>query len=243
MKPIILFAVLLFLVACRKTPQPVEVDLSTSLVLNMAQSALSLGQVDSADVAFRKVGSSETSKAKFVKKAASLVASLGSLAPGTWNADVELYTRAVNGQSNQYKLIKGILVTEEKTGVVIPGPGVTSGNGWLKRHVKASAGNEVVVIIPDEVYDSYFEFRTKKPGRYAMGIQREAINVNHLVSQETWACTDACFNGREQLINNDYFMPFAQAILSSPWTRNEISIAVLNGQQETILEYDRTWVQ
>ncbi|RYZ48470.1 MAG: hypothetical protein EOO14_22060, partial [Chitinophagaceae bacterium] len=209
MKPIIPFVVLFFLAACSKTPHREQEDLSTSLVLNMAQSVLSLSQVDSADVVFRKVGSSETSKAKFVKKAGSLAVPLSPLAPGTWNADVELYTRAVNGTSNQYKLVKGILVTEEKTGVVLPGPGAVSGNGWLKRHVKASAGNEVVVIVPDEVYDSYFEFRAKTTGLYAMGIQREAINVNHLVKQETWACTNACFNGNGQLINNDHFMPFA----------------------------------
>ena len=242
LKQLIILTALVVLFACQKKTHREE-PVSSSLVLNLAQSALTVGQVDSADVVFRKVGSSETSKAKFVKQGTTLAASLTTLAPGTWNADVEVYTRAVAGQSNQYKLIKAILVTAEKTNVEVQGPGATPGNGWLKRHVKASAGNEVVVIVPDEVYDAYFEFRAKAGGRYALGIQREAINVNFVVAQKTWACANACFNAQGVLVNTDYFMPFTQTILSEPWTRNLVSIAVVNEQLQTVLQYDRTWTQ
>ncbi|MBB1284558.1 hypothetical protein HRH25_09255 [Flavisolibacter sp. BT320] len=243
MKPIITLAVLCLLFACSKKQHREEEISSASLVLNLSQSVLSIGQVDSADVVFRKPGSSETSKAKFARQGTNLAASLQLLTPGTWNADVEVYTRAVNGQSNQYKTVQSILVTEARARVEIPGPRATPGNGWLKRHVKASTGNEVVVIVPDEVYDSYFEFRAKPGRRYVLGIQREAINVNYVVEQKTWACASACFNAQGLIIDTEHFMPFTQAILASPWTRNEISIGVLNEQQESVLIYDRTWVQ
>lgn len=242
MKPILTFTLLVFLFACSKKPNP-EVSTPASLVLHLAQSALTIQQVDSADVMFRRVNSSETRQAKFAKGLTNMAASLQSLTPGTWNADVEVYTKSVAGQSNQYKFIKPVLVTENMTDVEIPGPGTTSGNGWLKRHVKWSTGNEVAVIVPEEVYDSYFEFRTKAQHKFALGIQREAINVNYMVDSKTWACANTCFNAQGQIINIDHFMPFTQTILSEPWTESLISISVVNDRQETILEYDRTWRQ
>jgi hypothetical protein len=241
-KYIITFAVLVVLFSCRKKDRQEEPETSR-LVLNLQQSALGIQHVDSADVVFRKVGTSETVKEKFVKNGGTLTASLKSLTPGTWNADVEVYTRAVNGLSNQYKIIKPVQVTGEPTAVEIPGPGTTSGNGWLKRNVKASAGNEVVVIVPDDVYDSYFEFRTKTAGRYVFGIQREAIKTNYLVTQKSWTCTETCLDGQRQIIDSNHFMPFTQTILSSAWTSNRISIGVINDRMEMILDYDRTWEQ
>lgn len=241
MKKIVLYTVLIIIVSCSKKDH--EDTSSTGLVLNLRQSALKVHDVDSADVVFRKVGSNETIKEKFVKHADELRTSLKSLSSGTWNADIEVYTKAVNLESNQYKRIQSILIADEKTRVEITGPGVTSGNGWIKRHVKASTGNEVVVIVPDEVYDSYFEFRAKKSGKYAFGIQREAIKNNFLVKQKIWTCTDACLTPQGQLLDVNHFMQFVQTILSSPWTRNEISISVVNEQLEMILEYDRTWLQ
>jgi len=243
LKRIILYAVLVIICSCSKKNHQEEEVTPTGLVLNLRQSALKVQDIDSADVVFRKLGSSETIKEKFVKQADELRASLKRLSPGTWNADVEVYTKAVNLSSNQYKRIQPIQVADEKTMVDIAGPGTTPGNGWLKRHVKESAGNEVVVIVPDDVYDSYFEIRARKSGKYAFGIQREAIKTNFLVAQKTWACTGACLDAQGQLTNIDYFMPFTQTIFSSPWTRNEISIAVINEQMEMILDYDRTWLQ
>jgi hypothetical protein len=239
---IILYTFLVVIFSCSKKDHQQEPAAPTGLVLNLRQSALKIQNVDSADVVFRKAGTNETIKKKFVKHAGVLIASLKTLSPGTWNADVEVYTRAINLQSNQYKIIKPILVTGEKTEAQITGPGTTSGDGWLKRNVKASAGNEVVLILPDDVYDSFFEFRAKNSGKYVFGIQREAINTNFVVAQETWACTDVCLDGQRQITDIDHFVPFTQTILSSSWTKNAISIGVMNEQMAMILEYDRTWL-
>ena len=242
LKRIIIYTFLVVLFACCKKTRQIDPQTAT-LVLNLRQSVLTIQQVDSADVVFRKVGTSQIIREKFLKKNEALTASLKALPPGTWNADVEVYTKAVNRQSHQYKIIKPVQVTGEMAAVEIEGPGATAGNGWLKRNVKASAGDEVVVIVPDEVYDSYFEFRSKTAHNYVYGIQREAINVNYVVAQETWICTTSCFDSQRRIVDSNHFMPFTQTILSSPWTRNEISISVLNDQQEMVLEYDRTWMQ
>ena len=210
-------------------------------MIQLGQSALPVQQVDSADVVFRKVGTNQTVSEKFVKKTAGLAASLEALTPGTWTADVEVYTLGVNGHSLQYKAIQPVQITGEKKEVNLPGPGTAPGISWLKRNVRTSANNEVVVIVPDEVYDSYFEFRARTDRKYVFGIQREAINVNYLVAQESWVCKETCLDTRRQIVDINHFMPFTQTILSSPWTRNEISIAVLNESGEALLEYDRTW--
>lgn len=225
------------LIACSK---PVE-DKTSKLVIDLQQSAITIDQIDSADVVFRKTGTNTQVKQRFVRTVQGLIAPLRSLTPGSWNADIEVYTKAVNQQSNQYVFIKPILITEQVTDTQIPGPGSTSGNGWVKRHVKASAGNQVVLIVPEEVYDSYFEFRSKAQGPLIFGIQREAINVNYVVDQKTWVCTNACLNAEGRIADINHFMPFTQTILSEPWAKNEISISVLNNKNEELLEYHRIW--
>lgn len=237
---IIGLAVITGLISCKK-----PADLKTSkLVIDLQQSALAINQVDSADVVFRKTGTDTKVRQRLVKTAQNkLITALHSLTPGTWNADIEVYTKAVNRQSNQYIIIKPILITEEITDIQIAGPDATSGGGWIKRHVKASADNEVVVIVPEEVHDSYFEFRSKTQRKLILGIQREAINVNYVVDHKSWICTNACFNVEGRITDITYFMSFTQAILSSPWTSNDISIGVFTEKNEELLTYDRTWNQ
>ncbi|MBO9566370.1 MAG: hypothetical protein J7621_26585 [Niastella sp.] len=227
------------LIACKK---PVDFKVS-KLVVDLQQSAVSINTIDSADVVFRKVGTDTKVRQRLSKTAQGLIASLHSLTPGTWNADIEVYTKSVNRQSNQYVIIKPILITGEIADIKIAGPGATSGNGWIKRHVKASADNEVVVIVPEEVYDSYFEIRSRSQKRLILGIAREAINVNYVVDHKTWTCTNACFDAEGRITDINHFMSFTNNILSSPWTENEISIAVLSEKNEELVNYDRTWNQ
>jgi hypothetical protein len=242
MHPIKVFIGLIVITGMISCSKPVEPKTSR-LVVNLQQSAIAIDNIDSADVVFRKVGTNIKVKQHFVKTAQNLVASLQSLTPGTWNADIEVYTKAINRQSNQYVIIKPVLIMEEANDLQITGPGTTSGNGWVKRHVKASVGNEVVVIIPDEVYDSYFEFRSKLQEPLVLGIQREAIKTNYLVAMKTWVCTNACLNAEGRIADLNHFMPFTQTILSTAWNRNEINISVFNNKNEELLTYDHTWNQ
>lgn len=223
--------------ACSK---PVE-DNTAKLVIDLQQSAVSINQIDSADVVFRQAGTNALVRQRFVKTMQNLMAPLRALTPGAWNADIEVYTKTVNRQSNQYVFIKSILVTEQMKSTQIPGPGSASGNGWVKRHVKANAGNQVVLIISDDVYDPYFEVRSKEQGPLVFGVQREAINVNHVVDLKSWACTNTCLNAEGRIIDANHFMPFTQTIFSSPWTRNEISISVINNKNEELLELEHIW--
>lgn len=233
---------LIMMIAPISCSKPDE-DNTSKLVIDLQQSAINVKQVDSADVVFRKTGTNIQAKQHCIKTSQGLAASMGSLTPGTWNADIEVYTKAINQQSNQYVSIKPVLITEQVRETRIPGPGAASGNGWLKRHVKASAGNQVVLIVAEEVYDSYFEFRSKTTEPLVFGIQREAININYRVDVETWACTNTCLNEAGRITDINHFMPFTQTILSSPWTRNEINISVLNAKSEQLVVYERIWNQ
>lgn len=242
MHPIIRFTGLIVITGMLSCSKPIEYKTS-KLVVDLQQSAITIDNIDSADVVFRKTGTNTTIKQHFIKTGQNLAASLQSLTPGSWNADIEVYTKAVNQQSNQYVFIKSILITEGVNDLQVAGPASTSGNGWVKRHVKASAGNGVVVIIPDDVYDSYFEFRSKLQEPLILGIQREAINVNYVVALKTWACTNACLNAERRIADINHFMPFTQTILSEAWNRNGIHISVFNDKSEELLTYDRTWNQ
>lgn len=228
---------LLAMVSCSKSGD--DVPQKGSLVINLQQSVISINDIDSAGVVFRKTGTNIKERRAFSKKAQQLAATLQGLTPGTWNADIEIYTKASNRLSNQYVIIKPILIEEKIEDVQVAGPGT----GWIKRNVKASAGNEVVVIVPDDVYDSYFEIRSRKNQRLYVGIQREAINVNHEVADKTWVCNNDCFNAEGRIVDIDHFMPFTQTIMNTPWTKNEISIGVLDENSQELVLYDRSWNQ
>lgn len=234
-------AALLATVSCDKRDDPPPAPPKAELVLNLGSSVLKPAEVDSADVVFRKTGTGTSIRARFEKTTQHLVASIGSLSPGTWNADIEVYTKTINQASNQYVIITPVQVGAGNVGIA--GPGATPSNGWVKRHVKASAGNEIVVIVPDNPYDAWFEFRTRAPKPYIFGIQREAINVNYVVSQKSWVCNTNCLDAANRITNLTHFLPFTQTVQASPWTENRISIAVLNDKSETLLEYERTWNQ
>lgn len=232
---------LLAAASCTKGDDPPPAPPKGELVIELQSSVLKPADIDSADVVFRKTGTGVSVRERFEKTAQDLVASTRSLSPGTWNADIEVYTKTINQASNQYVIITPVQVAAGNIGIA--GPGATPSNGWVKRHVKASAGNEIVVIVPDNPYDAWFEFRTCAPKPYIFGIQREAINVNYVVSQKNWVCSTNCLDAANRITNLTHFLPFTQTVQASPWTENRISIAVLNDKSETLLEYDRTWNQ
>lgn len=238
MTGIVVLAVVTGIISCKK-----PVDFRTSkLVIDLQQSAITVNQVDSANVVFRKIGTDLRVRQRLVKTAQNkLMIALHQLSPGTWHADIEVYTKAVNRQSNQYVIITPIQITGELADVRLTGPGATSGGGWVKRHVRASAGNEVVLIVPDDVYDAYFEFRSATARKLVLGIQREAINVNYVVDHKTWACTNACFDGEGCIADNNYFLPFVTNTRAHPWTSNSISIGVFTEKSEELVSYDRTY--
>lgn len=225
------------MISCSKP----RVHKTAQLVVDLQQSAITIDNIDSADVVFRQTGTNIIVKQHFVKTAQNLTVSLQSLTQGSWNTDIEVYTKAINQQSNQYVFIKPIDITGEELDVQVAGPGPNSGNGWVKRHVKASAGNEVVVIVPEDVYDPYFEFRSKVKEPLIFGIQRQAININYLVDLKTWTCTNACLNTEGRIADINQFMPFTQSIRTASWTTSEINIGVFNEKNEELLTYDRTW--
>ncbi|WP_276485664.1 hypothetical protein [Paraflavitalea pollutisoli] len=231
--------------ACSKSDGPTQPPVADpkGFTIDLQSSAVSMPNIDSADVIFRLVGSSTRVQERLVKKDNKLIASTKTLTPGTWNADVEIYTKTVNQLSQQYVLIKAILIADQPQDISIAGPSATNGNGWIKRNVKSSANGQVVILVPEDVYDSWFEFRSKTAAKLLLGVQREAINVNYVVDEKSWSCASNCPMTEGRLNNNAHFMSFTANIMTSPWTRNSISMAVINEKQEVLLEYDRDWIK
>lgn len=238
----ILVATLGSFAACSKSDNPTPPPAARQgFIIDLQSSAVAIGNIDSADVVFRLSGSNTRVQERFVKKDNKLVASTKTLTGGTWHADIELYTKSVNQLSHQYTIIKPIEIAATPQEIILAGPGATNANGWVKSNVKASAGNEVIIIVPDNIYDPRFEFRAKTPNKLAFGMQREAINVNYLVAEKSWACANNCTFTEGRLTNNTHFLSFTESIKTSPWTSTAISLAVFNEKSEILLEYDRTW--
>lgn len=176
---------------------------------------------------------------RFTKSSQGLETDISDMASGDWTANVDVFTKTVNHESIQFVYIGSVTLTDTPDQIEWNGPG--SGNGWMKRHVKTTDGNGVVVIIPDDVYDPYIEFRFNDPQVKGFGAQRSAINVNYLIANKSWTCGSACLNGQKKVINNIEFMPFINTIHVQPWTRNEISISIFNQSIDEMLEWDFTW--
>jgi hypothetical protein len=237
----LIFPVLMIaLFACVKDPPGTP---PTKLRINLQGTALSGDDVDSADLVLRGQGGVVKTIKLSLLTTASMEFWWRNLPAGMYTADIEVYTKAGNSKSLQYVLIKPVILSGMDTTIVWTGPAAQSGTGWAKRHVQATANNDIVVIIPDDVYDPYFEIRVKRPYWNNFQIERLALAGSAVVAFKTWKCQSQCFTNGYRITNKDFFLPFTQTIQGSNWTENNISISVGSHPDQQYVDFEKTWHQ
>lgn len=212
------------------------------LVLKLGPGGLPMDRIDSANVVLRRQGTTIPYFFRLQKGVNQLEAEIDGLRADEWTADFEIYTIALANKSVQIVSTKPVTIGSAET-VTIEGPVDPPGNGWKARRVKATDGNDIVVIIPFDVTDPYFEIRTKGLQWNFFGVQRTATYGSAVVAFEDWTCGNSCPGNDRLIFDKTTFLPFTQTIQNTSWDKNEIAVTVANLQTQEYIEFGHEWFQ
>ena len=231
-------------ISCNKnndTIQPVPV-VEKKLVINLQNSIVRTEEIDSASVVLRKQGSINPVFQRLIKGLNTLETTIDGLSAGEWTAELDLYTKK-QPDGNSYQLVanKTFTITSGTGIVTITGPSLQATDGWKKQLVLSTSDNDIVVIIPVDVTDPYFEIRTKGLQWNLFSVERTAVNGTAVVANKKWICNNDCPGDDRLIYNSDAFVSFTEIIKTSPWTRNEIVITVGNIQNQQYNDFVHEW--
>lgn len=231
-------------ISCNKnndTIQPVPV-VEKKLVINLQNSIVKTEEIDSASVVLTKQGSLNPVFQRLIKGLNTLETTIDGLSAGAWTAELDLYTKKQpDGKSYQLVANKPFTITSGTGIVTITGPSLQATDGWKKRLVLSTTDNDIVVIIPVDVTDPYFEIRTKGLQWNLFSVERTAVNGTAVVANKKWVCNNDCPGDDRLIYNSDTFVSFTEIIKTSPWTRNEIVISVGNIQNQQYNDFVHEW--
>lgn len=227
------------IISCKKDSVNDHADVK--LIVDLHNHLIAVSDVDSANVVLRK-GSSTPFFFRFQKGANKLEALIDGLPNGQYTADIDIYTNKMqSGKSYQFVSTRAITITNNAGEIVTDGPDNPGPDGWSARRVHATSDNDIVVIIPLDVNDPYFEVRTKDLNWDFFGVERLALDGSVVVAHETWTCNNDCPGNDRLIFNKTHFLPFTEEIRQKAWTKNEIMITVGNLQQQVYHEFSNVW--
>lgn len=232
-------------VSCKKDDLPRDPDFDQELVINLEGTIISVNDVDSANVVFRKNGTGTPIFQRLIKGQKNLSTITDGMSTGQWLVEVDVYTKKDNlGKSRQYLLNKTITLSKDNDITEIKGPVALGGNDpWKPRAVLSTSTNEIVVLVPLDITDPYFEIRSSNPYWHFFGVERTAFSGNALVAQKTWSCQQGCVRPDKLLFDKDTFKPFTDKIKTNNWDRSEIIITVGNTTGQEYNEFSYNWQQ
>ena len=231
-------------ISCSKTTNPIAEPEPTEkkIVINLVNSSVKTEQIDSANIVFKKQGSLNPVFQRLIKGTNTLETTIDGLAAGEWTAELDLYTKKqADGKSYEHIASKPFTITSGTSTITINGPTLQTADGWKKRLVLSTSDNDIVVIIPVDVTDPYFEIRTKELQWNFFSVERTAVSGNAIVANKKWVCNNDCPGNDRLIYNSDEFIPFTEIIKTSSWTRNDIVISVGNLQNQQFNDFVHQW--
>src|SRR5262245_23121988 len=101
-------------VSCKKDDIPNDPDFDQELVINLEGTIISVNDVDSANIVFRKNGTGTPYFHRLIKGTKSLTTITDGLSTGQWLVEVDVYTKKDQlGKSRQYLLNKTITLSKD----------------------------------------------------------------------------------------------------------------------------------
>ena len=231
------------IISCKKDNDISPTDpVEKKLVINLQNSVVNTADIDSANVVLKKQGSLNPVFQRLIKGTTTLETTIDGLPAGEWTAELDLYTKKqTDGKSYEHIATKTFTITAGTGIITINGPSLQSTDGWKKRLVLSTTDNDIVVIIPVDVTDPYFEIRTKGFQWNFFSVERTALSGTAVVANKKWICNNDCPGNDRLIYNSDEFVSFTEIIKTSPWTRNEIVISVGNIQNQQYNDFVHQW--
>lgn len=227
--------------SCRKENNKPEPGIK-KLVVKLDDHIILATDIDSANVVLRRSGTNTPFFLRFEKKYDRLEATIDGLPAGEYSADLELYTNEMPSLNYyQFVSIRQIDITAGTNDVVIEGPDELGPDGWSARKVISTTFREIVVLIPLDVNDPYFEVRRKGTNWNFVGVERVATQGAAVVAHKNWQCENNCAAIGDIFYDNNIFQPFTETIQNANWTKNTILITVANTQTQEFNEFEHQW--
>jgi hypothetical protein len=232
------------IISCNKTTNPIPEPKPTEnkFVVNLVNSIVKTEDIDSANIVFKKQGSFNPVFQRLIKNTNTLETTIDGLSAGEWTAELDLYTRKqANGKSYEHIASKPFTITSGTGTISIDGPTMQTVDGWKKRLVLSTSDNDIVVIIPVDVTDPYFEIRTSGLQWNFFSVERTAVSGTAVVANKKWVCNNDCPGNDRLIYNSNEFIPFTDIIKTSSWTRNDIVISVGNLRNQEFNDFVHEW--
>jgi len=231
-------------ISCSKTTNPIAEPEPTEkkIVINLMNSMVKAEDIDSATIIFKKQGSLNPVFQRLIKNSNTLETTTDGLSAGEWTAELDMYTKKqADGKSYEHIASKPFTITSGTGTIAINGPTNQTADGWKKRLVLSTADNDIVVIIPVDLTDPYFEIRTGSLQWNFFSVERTAVSGTAVIANKKWVCNNNCAGNDRLIYNSNEFIPFIDIIKTSSWTRNDIIISVGNLQNQEFKDFVHEW--
>lgn len=232
----------LFFQSCLK--ENLQYPTEPKLTIVFTPETLAFNKIDSGAVIFKKQGSLVPIFKRLQKSGGKFEVDMEDLSFGNWTSEIYVYTsKDAAGMSNQY-LAKLSFVKEQITGIVIPAPTAAGSAVWKKSEVLSTPDNGVIVIVPLDITDPYFEIQVRDLKWDSVFVEKGGFkrngNMNEQVGLKTWTCTSNCF-GTDRIISNfQAFAVFAEQMKTTSWNNADVTI-ILTDQQGATQEFYHAW--
>lgn len=230
------------ILSCKKDTDNTPAPTDKKLVVSLQNHLIAVSDIDSANVVLRKGGASTPYFFRLQKGSDQLEALIEGLPAGQYTADLDLYTREMpSGKYYQFVSAKSITLNSSAGDITVEGPSELGSDGWSARKVGFTSNRDIIVLIPLDVNDPYFEVRTKGSAYNFVGVERVATYGSAVVAHKDWSCNSNCPDLNGILFNKTIFQPFTDIIQNQNWTKNEVIITVGNTQNQTYNEFGHVW--
>jgi hypothetical protein len=230
------------ILSCKKDNDSSPTPADKKLVVSLQNHLIAVSDIDSANVVLRKNGTNTPYFLRLQKGTGKLEALVDGLPAGQYTADLDLYTREMPSSKHyQFVATKEVSLTNGQADIIIEGPSDLGPDGWSARKVSFTSNRDIIVLIPLDVNDPYFEVRIIGAAYNFVGVERTATLGAAVVAHKEWSCTGNCPDIDGILFIKTIFLPFTNIIQNSNWTKNELIITVGNTQNQAYNEFGLVW--
>lgn len=218
-----------------------------NLQVSFSNNTIEFSLVDSGTVIFKKEGSQTPILKRFTKGNKTLEVMVGDLLPGNYAAEIYVFGRLPNGPAGitrRYVQQVGFtLPYTQAAAITTPGPDGGFRNNWKPHAVLSDAARSIVLTVPLDCRDPYFEFIVNDTRWDYLYIDRVAFKrngtMNELMASGKWECDQACYGADRFIGNKTAFAPFVQLLTNKEWDNADIDAIAINQAtgEEVVLFY------
>jgi hypothetical protein len=247
--PAVLLATMVLIQSCGKNddvviPAPETGDKTFAVSFN--DTTLDLQQMDSAVVIFKRAGTNTPLFQRFQKVNGKLIADIDGFAKGQWSAEMYLYAKEHQaGKNFQYVRTVTFVVSELSGNGQAVAPTGESDDKWAKNIMLNVTGGEIIIIIPLDHTNPYYEIRTTNPRWDKFSVEKGAYNrignMNEQVGSQLYECSQDCFGDDRFVGDRQSFVPFATRLITKSWNNGDVTVRITDTEEKMTWEFYHAW--